>query len=83
MVKKARYGTRVGPLAKRDALEGDADSLSLISGSTEVIYSLRMPGDMRAALAKAAEKDDRTSASLVKAILREWLTSRGYLKREP
>jgi hypothetical protein len=46
----------------------------------EAMFSLRMPQDLRDALAVAARKDERTAASLLKAILRKWLVNNGHLK---
>jgi hypothetical protein len=46
----------------------------------EAMFSLRMPQDLRDALAVAAREDERTSASLLKAILRKWLVNHGHLK---
>jgi hypothetical protein len=41
--------------------------------------NLRLPAAVKEALARAAEKDLRTSSGMAVHILAEWLTARGYL----
>jgi hypothetical protein len=42
-------------------------------------FTFRISGDMKAALARAAAADDRTSGQLVIKLLREFLVAGGYL----
>jgi hypothetical protein len=44
---------------------------------------VRVPGDMKAALKRAAEADERSMSSMVVRIMREWLTEAGYFSVGP
>lgn len=44
-------------------------------------YSLRMPAAVYAALKKAAESEGRSVNNLILHVLRDWLTTNGYLKK--
>jgi hypothetical protein len=43
--------------------------------------SIRLDPDVKAALARAAQDDDRSVSSLLERILKAWLTERGYLPK--
>ena len=41
--------------------------------------SIRLDPDVKAALVRAAQDDDRSVSSLIERILKAWLTEQGYL----
>ena len=43
------------------------------------VLNLRVPSDLKVALKKAAEHDDRSMSVMATRILREWLTEYGFL----
>ncbi len=43
--------------------------------------SLRIPEDVKTAVTRAAEADDRTVSRMIVRILREWCESHGYLQK--
>jgi hypothetical protein len=51
------------------------------SKSLQKPTSIRIDQDIKTALAKAASDDDRTVASLIVKILRDWLKANGYLPK--
>lgn len=42
------------------------------------VLNFRVPADLKAALRKAAEKDERSMSMMAVRILREWLAGNGY-----
>jgi uncharacterized protein (DUF1778 family) len=44
------------------------------------VLNLRVPADVKAALKRAAEADDRSVSSMALRIIREWLTRNGHHK---
>lgn len=44
-----------------------------------VMTTIRIPVDVKDALAVAAIKENRSSSNLLSTIAREWLTQQGYL----
>ncbi len=47
------------------------------------VLNLRVPADVKAALKRAAEADDRSVSSMVLRIIREWLERNGSVIRRP
>jgi hypothetical protein len=47
------------------------------------VLNFRVPADIKAALRKAAEQDDRSMSTMAVRILREWLTEKGFYRPEP
>ena len=45
-----------------------------------VSTSVRLPDDVKAALASAAADDTRSQSSMIEKILTDWLKAKGYLK---
>lgn len=45
------------------------------------VLNLRVPADVKAALKRAAEADDRSVSSMVLRIVREWLVAHSVLGR--
>jgi len=43
--------------------------------------SVRLPDEVKAALAKAAEDDTRSQSSMIEKIVTDWLKMAGYLKK--
>jgi len=41
------------------------------------VLNLRVPRDLKSALKRAAERDERSMSMMVVRILREWLTTKG------
>jgi hypothetical protein len=46
------------------------------------VLNFRLPSDLKAALRKAAENDERSMSLMAVRILRDWLTEKGYYKTE-
>jgi hypothetical protein len=46
-----------------------------------VMTTIRVPEDVKAALASAAKDHSRSSANMLMAIAREWLEDQGYLPK--
>lgn len=42
------------------------------------VLNFRVPADLKAALRKAAEQDERSMSTMAARILREWLTEKGF-----
>jgi len=42
------------------------------------VLNFRVPADLKVALRKAAEQDDRSMSVMAARILREWLTEHGF-----
>lgn len=53
--------------------------LENVSMAKTAALGFRIPEDMKAALEAAAKDDDRSVSALVTIILRDWLTTKGYL----
>lgn len=49
--------------------------------ATPLPTSLRLGNELRAALRKAAEDDNRSMNNLIEKILSDWLKDRGYLPK--
>jgi len=43
------------------------------------VLNFRVPRDLKAALRKAAEDDERSMSMMAARILREWLTEHGFM----
>lgn len=43
--------------------------------------SVRLPDEVKVALAKAAEDDTRSQSSMIEKIVTDWLKMAGYLKK--
>ena len=50
--------------------------------SKDEVLNFRVPADLKAALRRAAETDERSMSTMAARILREWLTAKGYLPSE-
>ena len=46
------------------------------------MLNFRVPSDLKAALRRAAEQDERSMSVMAARILREWLTTAGYYVSE-
>jgi hypothetical protein len=46
------------------------------------VLNFRVPADLKAALRRAAEQDDRSMGGMAGKILREWLMEKGFLSIE-
>ena len=46
------------------------------------VLNIRVPSEVKEALRKAAEADDRSLSTMAVRILREWLESHGFLSGE-
>jgi hypothetical protein len=46
------------------------------------VLNFRVPADLKAALRKAAEQDERSMSVMAARILREWLTEKGFYEAE-
>jgi hypothetical protein len=57
--------------------------LTAKSGATRATTptSMRLDPDVKAALGRAAEDDDRSVSSLIQRVLKAWLAEHGYLPR--
>ena len=44
------------------------------------VLNFRVPADLKAALRRAADQDERSMGTLAGRILREWLVENGYFK---
>jgi hypothetical protein len=44
------------------------------------VLNFRVPRDLKLALKKAAEQDERSMSTMAARILREWLTDHGFLR---
>lgn len=49
--------------------------------SKSAALGFRIPDEMKAALEKAAQEDERSVSSLATIILRDWLQAKGYLPK--
>ena len=47
------------------------------------MLNFRVPADLKAALRKAAEQDERSMSVMAARILREWLTEKGFYEEGP
>ena len=50
--------------------------------SKDDVLNFRVPADLKAALRKAAEQDERSMSMMAVRILREWLTAEGHYQSE-
>ena len=50
--------------------------------SKDDVLNFRVPADLKAALRKAAEEDERSMSVMAARILREWLTEKGLYRPE-
>ena len=46
------------------------------------VLNFRVPADLKDALRRAAEQDERSMSMMAARILREWLTTKGYYVSE-
>jgi len=46
------------------------------------VLNFRVPTDLKAALRRAADQDERSMSTMAARILREWLTDKGFYSRE-
>ena len=42
------------------------------------VLNFRVPSDLKAALRRAADQDERSMSTMAARILREWLTEKGF-----
>jgi len=47
------------------------------------VLNFRVPADLKAALRKAAEQDERSMSVMAARILREWLIEKGFYEEGP
>ena len=50
--------------------------------SKDDVLNFRVPADLKAALRKAAEQDERSMSVMAGRILREWLAAKGFYVSE-
>jgi hypothetical protein len=55
-------------------------NLSIVK--SDAVLNLRLPGPVKAALAKAADANMRTMSSMAAWAMSEWLTEHGFLDRD-
>jgi len=46
------------------------------------VLNFRVPADLKAALRKAAQQDERSMSVMAARILREWLSAKGFYEAE-
>jgi hypothetical protein len=46
------------------------------------VLNFRVPNDLKAALRRAADQDERSMSTMAARILREWLAERGFYETE-
>jgi len=46
------------------------------------VLNFRVPSDLKAALRRAADQDERSMSTMAARILREWLTDKGFYEAE-